>query len=76
VIFLYFGGFFVLEPFGLFHLLKSLTDTLSQNQEPPPAEPEPAPPSAEPEPPTKEQDNACVEFLAMHEARAKRTRRK
>ena len=65
-----------MEPFGLFHLLKSLTDAMEKNGETPPPEADAPPPTAQEEPPQKEQENACVEFLAMHEARVKRVKRR
>ncbi len=65
-----------MEPFGLFHLLQSLADALPKNGENAHGEQaEPTPPD-QPEPPQEEPLNVCAEFLAMHEARAKKTRKK
>ena len=65
-----------MEPFGLFHLLQSLADALPKNGENPPPDPDIPPPVLEENPPQKEEGNACAEFLAMHEARAGRMRRR
>lgn len=76
-----------MSPFGLFDLLKTLLPTPDQTAAQPPSPPlrtetdrapAPTPQTAEnpplstPTPPqTKEQPNACAEFLYRHEQRAK-----
>lgn len=73
-----------MEPFGLFNLLKSLAEAFPANAENTPAkkaenapsEPPPAPKEAPNTPAVSEKQNACVDFLAMHEERAKRMKKR
>lgn len=65
-----------MEPFGLFDLLKMLTPK-TENQPPNTAENQAENPPPPPNPPqdTPPLSNACWDFLARHEERAKRTKR-
>jgi hypothetical protein len=73
------GGFFAMEPFGLFNLLKSAVfpDTKTEK------------PTSSPNPPSSatteqnlspnansEEPNAFVDFMAAHDARAKRLKKR
>ena len=64
-----FGGFFILEPFGLLNFLKTILPPTNEEEkkEPPPKEEAPPSPPAE-----KEKQNAYLLFLEAHEKRAKR----
>jgi hypothetical protein len=73
VIFLYFGGFFTLEPFGLLNLLKSLLSNEQfspAKEEEKQAEKEQTAPQKTPD--EKPKTNACTAFLEAHERRKRK----
>ena len=68
-----------MEPFGLFDLLKTLLPT-AQNAENPSPPPTPAterekPSENRPTPLPQEPNNACLDFMSRHDARAKHIKR-
>lgn len=69
-IFLYFGGFFVLEPFGLFNLLKTILSFQQTEETERQEKAEETPPPPQVETPTETQkENAYLRFLEAHEKR-------
>ena len=65
-----FGGFFILEPFGLLNFLKTLLPTTQEEGQPVPEKEEEKLPSPPPE--KEEKENAYLHFLEEHERRARR----
>ncbi len=67
-----------MEPFGLFNLLQSLTAPVKESGENPPQDPTETPPQDPPKqenPDPNPEPNACVDFLTMHEKRAKKIKK-
>jgi hypothetical protein len=65
-----FGGFFILEPFGLLNFLKTLLPSEEKGEQNTPVVKEETPPA--PSPSEEEKENAYLHFIEAHERRAKR----
>ena len=66
-----------MDPFGLLNLLKSAVSSDTKTEEPnPPTVASPSPEQAPISPENSETENAFVDFIAAHDARAKRTKKR